>query len=285
MGLSALSEAERHAFCAPRAPVAGLTWDAPRVMGILNATPDSFSDGGRDAAAVIRAGAAMAADILDVGGESTRPGAAEVDADAEIARVVPVIRGLAKRRVSIDTRKAAVAEAALAAGAGIVNDVSALGFDPALAGVVARTGAPVVLMHSRGTPETMGGETGYDDVVVEVIAALEARVAEAVAAGIARERIVVDPGIGFAKTAAQNLALIRALTAFHGLGLPVLLGASRKRFIGAIAGDPEGAADRRDAGSLAVTLAGVAAGVQLHRVHDVAGTVQGLQLWEAARDR
>ena len=276
-----LSGEERDALCDPRPALAGLTWEAPRIMGILNATPDSFSDGGRTTGEVVAAGAAMAADILDVGGESTRPGAAEVPAAEEIARVVPVIEGLAGRVVSIDTRKAPVAEAALGAGAGIVNDVSALAFDPDLAGVVARSGAPVVLMHSRGTPETMQGEAEYADVVVEVLRGLADRIAVAEAAGIRRDRIVADPGIGFAKTGAQNVALLRAATAFHSLGVPVLLGASRKRFIGVIGGDPDGAADRRDPGSLAVTLAGLRAGVQIHRVHDVAGTRQALHLWQA----
>nr|WP_238941515.1 dihydropteroate synthase [Jannaschia sp. Os4] len=281
VGVGDLSAEERDILCEPRPPVAGLTWDAPRIMGILNATPDSFSDGGRTAAEVAALGAAMEADLLDVGGESTRPGAAEVPVAEEVARVVPVIEALRARAVSIDTRKAAVAEAALAAGAAIVNDVSALAFDPAMAGVVARAGVPVVLMHARGTPETMQAETDYADVVVEVLAALAGRVAAAEAAGIVRDRILVDPGIGFAKTAAQNVALLRALPALHSLGLPVLLGASRKRFIGVIGDDPEGAANRRDPGSLAVTLAGVRAGVQMHRVHDVAGTRRALRLWDA----
>jgi dihydropteroate synthase len=272
---------------APRPALAGLTLDRPRIMGILNVTPDSFSDGGRffDPAAALAQGAALAAvsDILDIGGESTRPGAAEVALGDEIARTAPVIAALraagVTAPVSIDTRKAAVARAALEAGAGIVNDVAALGHDPALAPLVAETGVPVILMHSRGTPETMNDLAVYDDVVVEVFHELAAMVARAVAAGIARDRIVVDPGIGFAKTAAQNVALIARLSALHGLGVPVLLGASRKRFIGTIGQAPD--PDARVPGSLAVALAGVAQGAQVIRVHDAVQTRQALALWGA----
>lgn len=276
----------RERLVAPRAALGGLTLDRPRIMGILNVTPDSFSDGGRflDPAAAVAQARAMAeagAAILDVGGESTRPGADEVGAADEIARTAPVI-GAVRRLgvpVSIDTRKAAVAEAALAAGAGIVNDVAALGFDPALAGVVARAGVPVVLMHARGTPATMQDDPVYDDVLLDVYDFLAARIAAAEAAGIARERIVVDPGIGFGKTVAHNLALIRGLALFHGLGCPILLGASRKRFIGVVGGEAQ--ADRRVAGSLAVALTGVGQGAQILRVHDVNETRQALALWQA----
>jgi dihydropteroate synthase len=285
-----LAEAPAEALAvltAPRPALAGLTLDRPRIMGILNVTPDSFSDGGRffDPAAALAQGAALAAvsDILDIGGESTRPGAAEVALGDEIARTAPVIAALraggVTAPVSIDTRKAAVARAALDAGAGIVNDVAALGHDPALAPLVAETGVPVILMHSRGTPETMNALAVYDDVVIEVFRELAAMVARAVAAGIARDRIVVDPGIGFAKTAAQNVALIARLSALHGLGVPVLLGASRKRFIGTIGQAPD--PDARVPGSLAVALAGVAQGAQVIRVHDAAQTRQALALWGA----
>ena len=281
----------RARLCAPRPPLAGLGLDIPRIMGIVNATPDSFSDGGlhaapEAAAAHARRLLAEGADLLDIGGESTRPGAAEVPEEEEIARTRPVIAALAGTEgeaaapVSIDTRKARVAEAALAAGARIVNDVSALGFDPRMAPTVARSGAFLCLMHSRGTPETMQRLTGYDDVLLDVYDALEARIAAAEAAGIARARIVVDPGIGFAKTEAQNLALLARLELFHGLGCPILLGASRKRFIGSIGDEPE--ATRRVAGSLGVALAALAKGVQIVRVHDVGATWQAMRLWWAA---
>ena len=273
---------------APRPDFAGLGMDRPRLMGILNVTPDSFSDGGlflKPEAAMMQARAMAAqADILDVGGESTRPGAAEVTVDEEIARTAPVIAAMRAagiaRAVSIDTRKAAVARAALAAGAGIVNDVTALQFDAAMAGVVAQAGVPVVLMHSIATPATMQDDPTYDDVLLDVYDALAARVAQAEAAGIARNRIAIDPGIGFGKTLAHNLTLLARLSLFHGLGLPVLLGASRKRFIGTLSGEDEAA--RRVPGSLAVALAGVAQGIQMIRVHDVRDTRAALTLWQAA---
>jgi dihydropteroate synthase len=204
-----------------------------------------------------------------------------VPAEEEIERVVPVIRELRAAGmttpISVDTRKAAVALAALAAGAGVVNDVSALAHDPGMAGVVARAQAPVVLMHAGGPPETMQDDPRYGDVLLDVFDALAARVVAAEAAGIARERIVIDPGIGFGKTVAHNLMLIRGISLFHGLGLPVMLGASRKRFVGTIGGD----AFERMPGSVAVALAGVAQGVQMLRVHDVAATAQALALWQA----
>jgi dihydropteroate synthase len=271
-----------------RADLCGLVLDRPRIMGILNVTPDSFSDGGRHnglAAAVARAKGMLAegAEILDIGGESTRPGAGEVPVAEEIARVVPVISALREAGVtapvSIDTRKARVAAAALAAGADMVNDVTALRFDPEMAGVVAAAGVPVCLMHSIADPATMQARAVYDDVLAEVHDHLAARVAAAGAAGIARDRIVVDPGIGFGKTVAHNLTLIRGLAAFHGLGCAVLLGASRKRFIGALGGTEE--ASDRVAGSVAVALYGAAQGAQVLRVHDVKETVQALRLWSA----
>jgi dihydropteroate synthase len=271
---------------APRPALAGLGLDRPRIMGILNVTPDSFSDGGRflDPQAALAQGREMAgagAAIIDIGGESTRPGAAEVAVADEVARTAPVIAALADLGVplSIDTRKAAVAQAALAAGAGIVNDVAALSFDPALAGVVAQAGVPVVLMHARGTPATMQDDPVYEDVLLDVYDFLSRRIAYAEQAGIARDRIVVDPGIGFGKTVAHNLALLRGLSLFHGLGCPILLGASRKRFIGTVGG--EAVAERRVAGSLAVALTGVAQGAQILRVHDVNETRQALALWQA----
>ncbi len=277
----------RDALCAPRGAVAGVTMDRPRLMGILNVTPDSFSDGGRfdapdRARARAREMADAGADFIDIGGESTRPGAGEVPAEKEIARTEPVVAALAGCGVpiSIDTRKSAVARAALAAGAAMVNDVSALGFDAGMASVVAASGAPVCLMHSRGEPGTMQDDPRYDDVLLDVFDHLRDRIALAEAAGIARARIVVDPGIGFGKTLAHNLALLRGLALFHALGCPLLLGASRKRFIGTLGEEPE--PDRRLPGSLAVALAGVAKGVQITRIHDVKETRQGLVLWQAA---
>ncbi len=270
---------------APRAPVAGLTLDRPRIMGILNVTPDSFSDGGdhlapATAQAHARAMADAGAAILDIGGESTRPGAADVPVPEEIARTAPVIAALAGGApISIDTRKAAVAQAALAAGAALVNDVSAFLHDPAMAGVVAAAGVPVCLMHAQGTPQTMQADPRYDDVLLDVYDHLAARVAAAEAAGIARARILVDPGIGFGKTQAHNLALLARLSLFHALGCPILLGVSRKRFIGTIGQAPEPRA--RMPGSVAVALAGVAQGAQVIRVHDVAETRQALALWQA----
>lgn len=272
---------------APRPAFAGLAMDRPQIMGILNVTPDSFSDGGLflapQAAMMAARDMASAADIIDIGGESTRPGAAEVTVEEETARTAPVIAALRAggiaRPISIDTRKAAVARAALASGAAIVNDVTALRFDPEMARLVAESQSPVILMHSIATPATMQDDPRYDDVLLDVYDALAARVAEAEAAGIARARIAVDPGIGFGKTLAHNLALLARLSLFHGLGLPVLLGASRKRFIGTLSGVEDAA--RRMPGSLAVALAGVAQGVQMIRVHDVAETRQALSLWQA----
>ncbi|THD82272.1 dihydropteroate synthase [Aliigemmobacter aestuarii] len=273
---------------ASRAPLAGLTMDRPRLMGILNVTPDSFSDGGLFLApeAALTQGRMMAgagAEIIDIGGESTRPGSVEVPVDEEIARTAPVIAALRAgriaTRISIDTRKAAVARAALGAGADIVNDVSAFTFDPGLPGVVAATGAPVCLMHMIGTPQTMQDDPQYDDVLLDVYDHLEARIGVAEASGISRDRIMVDPGIGFGKTLAHNLDLIRGLSLFHGLGCPVLLGVSRKKFIGTIGGEAQ--ADRRAPGSVAVALAGVAQGAQVLRVHDVWETRQALALWRS----
>ncbi|MFC2969323.1 dihydropteroate synthase [Acidimangrovimonas pyrenivorans] len=278
----------RQRLTAPRAPVCGLAMDAPRIMGILNVTPDSFSDGGRfdapeTALAHARAMRAAGAEILDIGGESTRPGAAEVAVAEETARTAPVIAALRaggdSGAISIDTRKAAVAQAALEAGADLVNDVSGFDFDPGMAGTVAASGAPVCLMHAQGRPETMQADPRYDDVLLDVYDHLEARVARAEAAGIDRARIVVDPGIGFGKTQAHNLALLCRLSLFHGLGCAILLGVSRKKFIGTIGGAE--LAEDRAPGSIAVALAGVAQGVQILRVHDVAETAQALRLWQA----
>ncbi|MFN3433318.1 MAG: dihydropteroate synthase [Sphingomonas sp.] len=283
------------AITAPRAPLRLgdriLRLDQPLVAGILNVTPDSFSDGGKHSAdpqAAAAAGVDMAAAgaaLVDLGGESTRPGAAQVWEGDEIARVVPVAERLARSGtpVSIDTRKAAVMEAALAAGATLVNDVSALLWDERALAVVARAGCPVVLMHSPDPKEGGHARTGYRDVLIEVFDWLEARIAAVIAAGVAAERIIVDPGIGFGKTLAENLALINGLTIFHGLGCPIMLGASRKRMIGAL--DNEAPVEARLGGSLALALKGAEAGVQLLRVHDVPATVQALKIWRGLRDR
>jgi dihydropteroate synthase len=281
-------------FLAPRAPVAGLDLDQPRLMGILNVTPDSFSDGGQHAdtdAALLRGQALVAegADLLDIGGESTRPGAVELPPEAEVGRVVPVIAGLRAAGVtapiSLDTRKATVAAAGLAAGANIVNDVSGLRFDPGLAAVAAGAGAPLVLMHSIGTPQTMQdmAATAYTDVLLDVYDGLAAAVAEAEAAGVPRARIMVDPGIGFGKTEAQNMALLARLSLFHGLGCGILLGVSRKGFIGRLAAEPVAA--RRGPGSAAIGLWAVTQGIQMLRVHDMATHRQALTVWQALAAR
>lgn len=272
------------ALTAPRAPVMGVGLDRPSVMGIVNATPDSFSDGGTyDGIAHGRALIAQGADVLDIGGESTRPGAADVTEAEEIARVVPVIAALRDKPISVDTRKAQVARAALDAGAGLVNDVSGFDFDPALAQLVASTGVPVCLMHAQGVPATMQDQPHYDDVLLDVYDALAARIARAEAAGIPRARILVDPGIGFGKTLDHNLAILNRISLFHGLGCAILLGVSRKRFIGEVAAEPT--PRERMPGTLGVTLASVGQGVQMHRVHDVAATVQGLAVWRAVTER
>lgn len=278
---------------APRDPLrlgqGTIPLDRPQAMAILNITPDSFSDGGRhaDPGAAATSGIKMLAAgvaLLDVGGESTRPGAATVDEGDEIARVVPVIERLAQggAAVSIDTRKAGVMAAALDAGAGLVNDVSALGYDAGAAALVAVRGCPVVLMHHQGTPATMQQRPSYDDVLIEVYDWLEARIAAAEAAGIARANILIDPGIGFGKGLRHNLALLNGLSLFHGLGCAIVLGASRKSFIGTLS-NGAGVADRLG-GSVALALLGAAQGVQIVRVHDAVETVQALRVWQGLRD-
>jgi dihydropteroate synthase len=275
------------AITSPRARLAGLSLDKPRIMGIVNVTPDSFSDGGRHAStdAAIAHGlklAAEGADILDVGGESTRPGADYVPADEELNRVIPVIEGLRQRTealISIDTRKAEVMTRAAAAGADILNDVSALTHDPAALEAAARTGLPVVLMHAQGDPKTMNDNPQYDDVVLDVFDYLERRITACEAAGIPRGKIVVDPGIGFGKHLPHNVAVLANLALYHGLGVPVLLGASRKKLIDHISDVPN--ASDRVPGSIAAALAGIAQGVQIVRVHDVAATRQAVSVWRA----
>ncbi len=284
-----IPDAARAALVSERSLPHAMPSSRPAVMGIVNVTPDSFSDGGLHAAAgdAIVGGLAMAAagaDILDIGGESTRPGAEAVEVAEEIARVVPVIEGLRNRGfdgvISIDTRKRPVAQAALSAGADLINDVSGFTFDPALAGLAAQAGVPVCVMHALGDPATMQNDPRYDDVLLDVYDFLEGRIAALVAAGIARSRIIADPGIGFGKTLEHNLAVLGRLSLFHSLGVPILLGASRKRFIGTIGGAQTARA--RGPGSVGVALAALAQGVQILRVHDVAETAQAIALWRAA---
>lgn len=277
-------DAVMRALTSPRPSITGLTMDRPRLMGIVNATPDSFSDGGSyDAIAQAQALIRDGADILDIGGESTRPGASEVPVAEETSRILPAIAAMAGLvPVSVDTRKAPVARAAVQAGAAMVNDVSGFDFDADLPGVAAQSGLPVCLMHAQGLPQDMQDDPRYDDVVLDVYDALRDRIGRAVAAGIRADRIVIDPGIGFGKTQAHNLAILRRISLYHGLGCPILLGVSRKRFIGQIGG----ADTPRDRvpGTLALTLSAVAQGIQIHRVHDVAEHAQGLRLIAALNE-
>ncbi|HEV2087005.1 MAG TPA: dihydropteroate synthase [Cryptosporangiaceae bacterium] len=263
------------------------------VMGVLNVTPDSFSDGGRyvDLEAAVAHGvelAAEGADLVDVGGESTRPGAARVDPATETARVVPVIRALAAERVvvSVDTSRAEVARAALRAGATLVNDVSGGLADPGMAAVVAGAGCPWVLMHWRGHSRDMQRLAHYDDVVAEVCRELSARVDEALAAGVAADQLVLDPGLGFAKNAAHNWALLARLDALVALGLPVLVGASRKSFLGSLLAAPDGTprpVGEREAATVATTVLADQAGAWGVRVHDVRPNVDALRVLDAIR--
>jgi dihydropteroate synthase len=256
-------------------------------MGIVNVTPDSFSDGGEhaqteSAIAHGRALAAAGASILDVGGESTRPYSEPTPEDVELARAAPVIEELASGGaiVSIDTRKPAVMRAAAAAGAAILNDVAALDYSPESLPTARDLGLPVVLMHAQGDPKTMQVDPRYDDVALDIFDWLEARLSACEAAGIPRDRLIADPGVGFGKTHAQNLELLASLTLFHGLGVPLLVGASRKGFIGKLTGEPE--AGRRVVGSVGAAIAAAMQGVQILRVHDVAETASALAVWHAA---
>jgi dihydropteroate synthase len=270
----------------PPAAWAGFPLDRPLLMGVLNVTPDSFSDGGRwfDGERATAHGHALleaGADIVDVGGESTRPGAVPLPNDEEIRRVEPVVRALAESGavVSIDTRHAEVMDAALDAGARIVNDVSALSHDPRSFALIARRRAPVVLMHMRGEPRTMQRDPVYDSPLVEVLQFLAGRVRACEAAGIPRDRIAIDPGIGFGKLVPHNLELLAGIGAFHALGCPVVLGVSRKSTIARLSrGEPP---EDRLPGSLAAALFAVQQGVQILRVHDVAETRQALAVWQA----
>ena len=282
LGLASLDADTLETLTSPRPQICGLSMDRHRIMGILNVTPDSFSDGGRleDIDLAVQTAKNMVAngaDILDVGGESTRPGAKEVPVQEEIDRVVPLIERIKTLApVSIDTRKSEVARAALDAGAAMVNDVSALTFDPEMARLVAERSVPICLMHAQGAPETMQDNPQYGDVLLDVYDGLSDAINRARAAGIAKTNIIADPGIGFGKTLDHNLTLLRDIALFHGLGVPTLLGASRKRFIGTITGEAD--AGQRLAGSLTVALHAAAQGVQIIRVHDIKETNEALKM-------
>lgn len=289
MRVATLSTSHEHPASPPAFwAIAGgsVSLTGPVVMGILNVTPDSFSDGGQlpDTASALRRAEQLideGADILDVGGESTRPGALGVDEAEELRRVVPVIEALRRRfpvPLSVDTRKAAVARAALAAGAQIVNDVSGLAYDPSMGSAVADSGAGVVLMHMRGTPGDMRDRAVYDDVSAEVLDELGAAVQRARLAGIGSEAIVVDPGIGFAKNARQSLRVIAEIPRLLDLGFPVLVGPSRKSFLGEVLGVPR---EERAVGTAAACVLAYLGGARLFRVHDVGPTVQALAVTRA----
>ncbi|MFF8643368.1 dihydropteroate synthase [Streptomyces sp. NPDC015345] len=278
-----------------RGSVQGLPeWDRCAVMGVVNVTPDSFSDGGRwfDTTAAVKHGVdlvAQGADLVDVGGESTRPGATRVDEDEELKRVVPVVRGLASEgvTVSVDTMRATVAEQALAAGAVLVNDVSGGLADPRMVPAVAAAGAPFVVMHWRGFLTDIHAKPVYEDVVSEVVGELHARVAAAIEGGIAPERVIVDPGLGFSKEAEHDLALLARLDRLRELGHPVLVAASRKRFLGRVLAGPEGApppARERDAATAAVSAIAAHQGAWAVRVHEVRATADAVRVAQAVTD-
>ncbi|MBK9431901.1 MAG: dihydropteroate synthase [Sphingomonadales bacterium] len=264
--------------------------DQPRVMGILNCTPDSFSDGGKhgDAPAAIEMGGAMTAAgaaIIDIGGESTRPGAPLVWEGDEIARIEPVVRAMANSgaAVSVDSRKAAVMEAALAAGARLINDISALRYDDRAIAVALSSDCPIAIMHApSASSDPHKNDAGYRDILIDIYDWFEDHIEALVAKGIARERLIVDPGLGFGKSLSDNLTLINNLALFHGLGCPILFGASRKRMIGALSN--EAAADARLGGSLFLAMKAVEQGAHIVRVHDVPETVQAIHVWRGLRD-
>lgn len=272
----------------PRPRICGLALDRPRIMGIVNVTPDSFSDGGKafsTAAAVAHALSLVeqGADILDIGGESTRPGAEPTPIEEEVRRIVPVIEAIADKTdalISVDTRKPEVMKRAVAAGADIVNDVTALTFEPDSLETAADLGVPIVLMHAQGDPRTMQRDPVYANVVLDVFDYLEDRIEACRNAGIPRERLVIDPGIGFGKTLEHNLALIERLATFHGLGVPLLLGASRKNMIGRLTGVTVPA--ERVHGSMGAAIAAVAQGAQVVRVHDVGATKHAMDVFLAS---
>ena len=275
-------------MCMSRLPILGMELDQPLMMGILNITPDSFSDGGAfdgPAQAVARAKEMVegGAQIIDIGGESTRPGAATVAVEEEIQRVQPVISALREAGInapiSIDTRKATVAEAAVQAGARMLNDVSALSYDADYAQVAVERDIPVCLMHAQGDPKTMQENPDYEDVLLDVYDFLSERIDTALAAGVEPDRIIIDPGIGFGKTQEHNLAILRRISLFHSLGCPILLGVSRKRFIGTIGAQPDAAL--RGPGSAAIGWMALSQGVQILRVHDIDAHRQMMRLWRS----
>ena len=283
-----LTNDEREALISPRTPIAGLDLSAPVLMGILNVTPDSFSDGGRhnDPNAAVQVAADMVvqgAHLIDIGGESTRPGAALVPETEEINRTAPVIAAIRKAAVStpvsIDTRKASVAAAALDAGANIVNDVSGFDFDPALAALCAARNTPVCVMHAQGDPTTMQNDPRYGDVLLDVYDYLLQRIEYLTSIGIPRTQIIADPGIGFGKKLPHNLKLLQRISLFHSLGVPILLGVSRKKFIGTIANVSK--ANQRGPGSVGVAIGALSQGIQIIRAHDVAEHAQAIALWRA----
>ena len=272
----------------PRPAINGIDVSTPRLMGILNATPDSFSDGGihdkpHSALSRIFEMISDGTDIIDVGGESTRPGALELEVNTELNRVIPVIESIRAKSsipISIDTRKHAVAKAAVDAGANMVNDVSGFFFDPELARFCANRNLTICITHSQGIPETMQINPEYGNVALDIYDYLHERMETLSSIGISRSNMVADPGIGFGKTINHNLEIIRNLALFHSLGCPIMLGASRKSFIGSIGGKSE--PQNRASGSIAVTLYAIAQGVQFHRVHDTRNQTEAIRLWRAS---
>ncbi len=279
------------ALTQPRSDIKALSFEQPLIMGVLNVTPDSFSDGGQFDCAhqAIEQGKTLfeqGADIVDIGGESTRPGADDVGAKVETQRVLPVLEGVSQFGLcSIDSRRAGVMEAALNAGAGIINDVTALSYDERSIAVAQAHDGPIILMHSRIKPENetldMAQNPSYDNVSLDIYDYLEQRIECCVQAGIAKQRLIIDPGIGFGKTFADNIALLQNISVFHGLGVPILVGLSRKRFIGVISKEDD--ALKRDPGSSALSLEMIRQGVQIVRVHNVANMKQVLRCFIAIR--
>lgn len=281
-------QAALDALQAERAPIMGMDLAHPKIMGIVNVTPDSFSDGGDffshdDAIAQAKKALADGADILDIGGESTRPGSDPVDEATELSRILPVIEALAGEGapLSCDTRKANVMRKAIASGAHIINDVSSLTFHPDARTTVAELEVPVILMHSKGEPKVMQKAPAYEDVCLDVFDELQANIVACEKAGIPRSRIIADPGIGFGKTFDHNLQLLKDLALFHGLGVALMLGVSRKGFLGALTGVKEARA--RAVGSVSAALCGLERGVQLYRVHDVKQTAEAFAVWDGVR--
>ncbi len=267
-----------------KSPICGIEVDRPRIMGVVNITPDSFSDGGENYNPEVAINTSLdmtnaGADIIDIGGVSTRPGSRPPSEEEEFARVIPVIKKLKEHHiiVSIDTRRSSIMEAALEAGASIINDISALTADLKSLKFAAKCNAPIILMHMQGVPETMQESPHYDHVSIEIFDYLEARINTCIAAGISKDRLIIDPGVGFGKTVEHNVQLLRDLAIFHGLGCSILIGASRKSFIGSLSNSEQ--VDNRLSGSISAALHAVSLGAQIVRVHDVAETNQALKVW------